>query len=237
MSERGSVVDMDCVSVCLVGQVGTAVWGADQSAEAASSVSSTRADIRHEGCAEACWCLHSGGWLLTRSHATHSWQPWSVQFSCPIQAPRRNAPVIRFLISALYVLFEDDDWVRKCIEYEVEGPRPRGRPKRTWREVVEKDCQARKLNEEDAIDRSKWRKLIKDVRWSGWVCVGECFFWYHPTRVVPDRRLLNCWVSVFFACLYHMLSQLSYFFTFLYLSPPLLFSFQNRPAPFPGLMS
>ena len=25
MSERGSVVDMDCVSVCLVGQVGTAV--------------------------------------------------------------------------------------------------------------------------------------------------------------------------------------------------------------------
>ena len=41
---------------------------------------------------------------------------------------------------------EDDDWVKKCMEYEVEGPRPRGRPKRTWREVVEKDCQARKLN-------------------------------------------------------------------------------------------
>ena len=31
---------------------------------------------------------------------------------------------------------EDDDWVKKCMEYEVEGPRPRGRPKRTWREVV-----------------------------------------------------------------------------------------------------
>ena len=28
------------------------------------------------------------------------------------------------------------DWVKKCIEYEAEGPRPRGRPKRTWREVV-----------------------------------------------------------------------------------------------------
>jgi len=26
--------------------------------------------------------------------------------------------------------------VKKCMEYEVEGPRPRGRPKRTWREVV-----------------------------------------------------------------------------------------------------
>jgi len=49
------------------------------------------------------------------------------------------------------------------MEYEVEGPRPRGRPKRTWREVVEKDCQARKLNKENNVDCSKWRKLTKDV--------------------------------------------------------------------------
>jgi len=49
------------------------------------------------------------------------------------------------------------------MEYEVEGRRPRGRPKRTWREVVEKDHQACKLNKEDAMDRSRWRKLIMDV--------------------------------------------------------------------------
>ena len=36
---------------------------------------------------------------------------------------------------------EHDDWVKKCMEYEAEGPRPRRRPKRTWREVVKKDCQ------------------------------------------------------------------------------------------------
>ena len=52
---------------------------------------------------------------------------------------------------------EDNDWVKICMEYEVEGPRPRGRPKRTWREVVREDCQARKLNTEDAMYRSKWR--------------------------------------------------------------------------------
>ena len=28
---------------------------------------------------------------------------------------------------------EDTDWVKKCMEYEAEGSRPRGRPKRTWR--------------------------------------------------------------------------------------------------------
>jgi len=61
------------------------------------------------------------------------------------------------------VLGKDDDRVKKCMEYEVEGPRPRGRPKRTWREVVKVDCQARKLNTKDAVDRCKWRKLIKDV--------------------------------------------------------------------------
>jgi len=60
---------------------------------------------------------------------------------------------------------DDDDWVKKCMEYEADGPRPRGRPKRTWREVAREDRQARKLNaEEDAVDRSKWRKMIKDVR-------------------------------------------------------------------------
>jgi len=50
------------------------------------------------------------------------------------------------------------------MEYEIEGPRPRGRPNRTWREVVKEDSLSRKLNKEDAMDRSKWRKLMKDVQ-------------------------------------------------------------------------
>jgi len=91
---------------------------------------------------------------------------------------------------------DDDDWVKKCMKYEVEGPKPGGRPKKTWREVVKEKCQARKLNTEDGMDRSKWRKLIKDVRWPGWAWVGECFFWYRPTRVVPDQRPLNGCVCV-----------------------------------------
>jgi len=55
---------------------------------------------------------------------------------------------------------EDTDWVKKCIEYEVEDSRPRGRPKRTWKEAVQKDCQALNLNKEDAMDRGRWKKLI-----------------------------------------------------------------------------
>ena len=42
----------------------------------------------------------------------------------------------------------------------MEGARPRDRPKKTWREIVEKDCRARRLNTEDAMCRSRWRKQI-----------------------------------------------------------------------------
>ena len=48
------------------------------------------------------------------------------------------------------------------MDYEAEGSRPRGRPKKTWTEVVQKDCQECKLNREDGMDRSRWRKVIKD---------------------------------------------------------------------------
>jgi len=57
---------------------------------------------------------------------------------------------------------EDNDWVKKFMEYKMEGARPRGRPKKTWRDIVQKDCQARKLNREDAMDCNRWRKQIRD---------------------------------------------------------------------------
>jgi len=50
--------------------------------------------------------------------------------------------------------------------------------------------------------------VIKEVRWPGWVWAGECFFWYRPTRVVPDKRPLNgcccccCWC---YCCTYVLL--------------------------------
>jgi len=55
---------------------------------------------------------------------------------------------------------------KKCMEYEVEGFRPRGRPKSTWTQVVQKDCQARKLNRGDVMDLSRqtWCRLqVKTV--------------------------------------------------------------------------
>jgi len=44
------------------------------------------------------------------------------------------------------------------MEHEVEGTRPRGKPKRDYG----KDCQARKLKRVDVMNRNGWMKQIRD---------------------------------------------------------------------------
>ena len=36
---------------------------------------------------------------------------------------------------------DDEEWVKKCMEFKVEGRIPIGRPRRTWLESVEADMQ------------------------------------------------------------------------------------------------
>ena len=55
----------------------------------------------------------------------------------------------------------DEDWVKKCMEYRVEGRRPVGRPRRTWLESVEADMAELEIDKEDAHDRRKWRKNVR----------------------------------------------------------------------------
>jgi len=66
------------------------------------------------------------------------------------------------LLACVAMQKEDNDWIKKGLEHEVEGSRPRGRPKKTWREMGGKDCRAHKLNKKDATDCKRWRKQITD---------------------------------------------------------------------------
>ena len=54
----------------------------------------------------------------------------------------------------------DEDWVKKCMEYRVEGRRPVGRPRRTWLESVEADMAELEIDKEDVHDRKKWRRNV-----------------------------------------------------------------------------
>ena len=54
----------------------------------------------------------------------------------------------------------DEDWVKKCMEYRVEGRRPVGRPRKTWLESVEADMAELEIDKEYVHDRRKWRRNV-----------------------------------------------------------------------------
>ena len=51
----------------------------------------------------------------------------------------------------------DEDWVKTCMEYRVEGRRLVGRRRRTWLESVEEDMAELGIDKKDVHDRKKWR--------------------------------------------------------------------------------
>ena len=53
---------------------------------------------------------------------------------------------------------EDDDWVKACQRFEVEGKQGCGKARKTWMECVEDDMKVLGLKKEVAQDRLKWRR-------------------------------------------------------------------------------
>ncbi len=55
---------------------------------------------------------------------------------------------------------EEGHILRRALNFEVEGRRPPGRPKKTRRKVVDKDMRMLNITEEMAMNRQQWRRLI-----------------------------------------------------------------------------
>ena len=51
-------------------------------------------------------------------------------------------------------------WVKKCMEFKVEGRRPVGSSRKKWLESVEADMAEVEIDREDVHDRKKWRKNV-----------------------------------------------------------------------------
>jgi len=49
------------------------------------------------------------------------------------------------------------------MDFEVEGVRPRGRSKKSWSEVIEKDCQTQQNMQGRCYGLQRWAKFLKDV--------------------------------------------------------------------------
>ena len=59
---------------------------------------------------------------------------------------------------------DGDNWLKRTWKMKVEGPTPRGRPKKTWEETISADCRSLGLNVGDALNRDSWRAAIKNNR-------------------------------------------------------------------------
>ena len=63
-----------------------------------------------------------------------------------------------------HVLRRDGDHVlRKALEFKVNGPRKRGRPKKTWKSQVEEEIRKVDLRKEDAPNRVRWREGVRAI--------------------------------------------------------------------------
>ncbi len=60
---------------------------------------------------------------------------------------------------------EESSWVRRCMDMEIEGRNPKGRPKLTWRQVVRQDLELMGMEEEEAEDRDYWRFRLDCMRY------------------------------------------------------------------------
>ena len=55
---------------------------------------------------------------------------------------------------------DDNDWVKCCIMWEVEGIRQRGCLKKTWWDCVKNDVESLGLSQKDVQSMNKWRRRI-----------------------------------------------------------------------------
>ena len=63
-----------------------------------------------------------------------------------------------------HVSRREDEYVgKRVLGMAVPGKRRRGRPKRRWMDNIRNDLSERGLSEEDAQDRSRWRRLTRHI--------------------------------------------------------------------------
>ena len=61
---------------------------------------------------------------------------------------------------------EEDSMPKKIFTQELEGTRRRGRPRKGWREEVERELQVLGVRRwrELVIDRKKWRRIVRQAK-------------------------------------------------------------------------
>ena len=87
---------------------------------------------------------------------------------------------------------DNDDVLRRALDFKVAGRRGRGRPNMTWKRQVEEHINQIGMKRKDAIDRVKWRNGVYKLSRS-----TRCIWPPALTRTKPD---LKNWISLSSEC-------------------------------------
>ena len=55
---------------------------------------------------------------------------------------------------------DDGDWVKKCRTMRLEGAAVKGRPRKTWDEVIKSDLKQKGVTRDLAKDRLAWKSIL-----------------------------------------------------------------------------
>ena len=89
----------------------------------------------------------------------------------------------------------DEDRVKKCMEYRVEGRKLVERPRKTWLESVKTDLAEFEIDKEDVHDRSKWGRNVNVMKRKsnpiGKLTINR-YYIYHTISVGKINRQKTC---------------------------------------------
>ena len=66
-----------------------------------------------------------------------------------------------------------DGWINQCCNFDVRGKRGKGRPRKSWNDVIQDDTNSWNLNKDNALDRVTWRSDVKSATKASNPCFKE----------------------------------------------------------------
>ena len=66
-----------------------------------------------------------------------------------------------------------DGWINQCRNFDVRGKRGKGRPRKSWNDVIQDDINSWNLNKDNALDRVTWRSDVKSATKASKPCFKE----------------------------------------------------------------
>ena len=66
-----------------------------------------------------------------------------------------------------------DGWINQCRNFDVRGKRGKGRPRKSWNDVIQDDINSWNLNKDKALDRVTWRSDVKSATKASNPCFKE----------------------------------------------------------------